>query len=55
MKGVGLYNSSSNCEVYKEKIKDYFIKDDMKEFDVRTLPSPFDKPDLVVFHSMYLV
>lgn len=55
MKGVGLYNSSSNCEVYREKIGDYFIKDDMKEFDVNTLPNPFDKPDLVVFHSMYLV
>ena len=52
---LGLYNSNFDFENYKEQISDYFIKSSMKNYDIRTLPTPYNNPDLVVFHSMYLM
>ncbi len=52
---MGLYNSNFNCDVYKENIKDYFIKDSIKNHNIKQLPVPYNNPDLVVFHSMNLI
>ena len=51
----GLYNSNYNCEDFKEKIDDYYVRNCMKNYDIKTLPEPYNNPDLVVFHSMYLM
>ena len=52
---MGLYNSNFNCDIYKESIKDYFVKDMIKNYDIRQLPEPYNNSDLVVFHSMNLI
>lgn len=53
VENVGLYNlrnSKLTIEIPKEK---YFCKKEYRH--IKQLPSPFDRPDIVVFHGVYFV
>lgn len=37
-----------------ENYEYYFTRDKIKKFDISCLPAPFNKPDIVVFQSLYI-
>lgn len=51
---AGLYNTGEENLDNVKKLKFFFKKDEMKNYNIKTLPKPFDKPDLVIFNSMYI-
>ena len=52
---TGLYNTGNESLDNVKELKYYFRKEQMQKNDVSTLPEPFNKPDLVVFNSMYII
>lgn len=53
---VGIYNCVDE-DIFNDNLKKYkyyYTKEKMRKYDVTTLPEPFNKPDIVVFHSLYL-
>lgn len=52
---TALYNTGKGSLENVNKLENYYMKDVMKNYDVKTLPRPFNNPDVVVFNSMYLI
>lgn len=51
----GIYNIYETKKNEILNYKHYFKKELMKNYDISTLPSPFNKPDIVVFEEVYRV
>lgn len=52
---IGIYNCYTTTNNKILDYKNYFSKEEMKGFDIKTLPKPFDNPDLVIFEEVYRI
>lgn len=52
---AGLYNTGKKSLDNVKELEYFFDKEKMKKFNIKELSKPFNKPDIVVFNSMYII